>query len=144
MDFNSTVKGSMMEGFFPEGWDLEKIDEICSLEVDFLNSLEWDTHIELPFEHVNKHWPALLRRHDEHQTERLDCIIRDISFLLCSEHYLDLPPSCIASAVLSHHLSGVCVPVSISTWVSSEQDSHGEEFEYVQAFITALAESLGN
>ena len=26
MDFNSTVKGSMLEGFYPAGWDFEKID----------------------------------------------------------------------------------------------------------------------
>ena len=30
MDFNSTVKGSLLEGFYPEGWDFEKIDECCS------------------------------------------------------------------------------------------------------------------
>ena len=26
MDFNSTVKGSALEGFYPQGWDFEKID----------------------------------------------------------------------------------------------------------------------
>jgi len=30
MDFLSTVKGSLLEGFFPAGWDLKKIDECCS------------------------------------------------------------------------------------------------------------------
>ena len=29
MDFNSTFKGSLLEGFFPKGWDMKKIDE-CS------------------------------------------------------------------------------------------------------------------
>ncbi len=29
MDFNSTVKGSMLEGFYPKGWDMEKIDACC-------------------------------------------------------------------------------------------------------------------
>lgn len=29
MDFLTTVKGSLMEGFFPHGWDLRKIDECC-------------------------------------------------------------------------------------------------------------------
>jgi glucosamine-6-phosphate deaminase len=29
MDFNSTVKGSMLEGFYPAGWDFVKIDECC-------------------------------------------------------------------------------------------------------------------
>lgn len=30
MDFNSTVKGSLLEGFYPKGWDFKKIDECCS------------------------------------------------------------------------------------------------------------------
>ncbi len=29
MDFLSTVKGSLLEGFYPAGWDLKKIDECC-------------------------------------------------------------------------------------------------------------------
>ena len=32
MDFNSTVKGSMLEGFYPQGWDMEKIDKCCDPE----------------------------------------------------------------------------------------------------------------
>ncbi len=30
MDFNSTVKGSLLEGFYPAGWDFEKIDKCCA------------------------------------------------------------------------------------------------------------------
>ncbi len=30
MDFNSTVKGSLLEGFYPDGWDFEKIDKCCA------------------------------------------------------------------------------------------------------------------
>lgn len=30
MDFMSTVKGSMLEGFYPAGWDMAKIDKCCS------------------------------------------------------------------------------------------------------------------
>lgn len=29
MDFLSTVKGSLLEGFYPEGWDFAKIDACC-------------------------------------------------------------------------------------------------------------------
>lgn len=29
MDFLSTVKGSLLEGFYPAGWDMAKIDECC-------------------------------------------------------------------------------------------------------------------
>ncbi len=30
MDMASTIKGSLLEGFFPAGWDLKKIDSCCS------------------------------------------------------------------------------------------------------------------
>ncbi len=30
MDFKSTVKGSLLEGFYPAGWDMAKIDECCN------------------------------------------------------------------------------------------------------------------
>jgi len=33
MDFLSTVKGSLLEGFYPEGWDMEKIDKCCDMGV---------------------------------------------------------------------------------------------------------------
>lgn len=31
MDFNSTVKGSLLEGFFPAGWDMKKIEKCCDV-----------------------------------------------------------------------------------------------------------------
>ncbi len=31
MNFMNTVKGSLLEGFYPAGWDMEKIDACCSL-----------------------------------------------------------------------------------------------------------------
>lgn len=40
MDFMSTVKGSLLEGFYPNGWDMEKIDKCCDKGVsreDFWN-----------------------------------------------------------------------------------------------------------
>ena len=30
MDFKSTVKGSLLDGFYPAGWDMGKIDECCN------------------------------------------------------------------------------------------------------------------
>ncbi len=30
MDLMGTIKGSLLEGFFPKGWDLKKFDRICS------------------------------------------------------------------------------------------------------------------
>ena len=36
MDLLSTLSGSMLEGFFPEGWDLRKIDECCSHPPDVI------------------------------------------------------------------------------------------------------------
>ena len=30
MDFMSTVKGSLLEGFYPAGWNMKKIDACCA------------------------------------------------------------------------------------------------------------------
>lgn len=38
MNFIDTVKGSLLEGFYPKGWNFEKIDECCS--IDSSNVLE--------------------------------------------------------------------------------------------------------
>lgn len=34
MNFTDTLQGSMLEGFFPAGWDMEKIDKCCSNSPD--------------------------------------------------------------------------------------------------------------
>lgn len=37
-----TIEGSMLEGYFPEGWDLKKIDRICSKKpAQLLNREKW-------------------------------------------------------------------------------------------------------
>ena len=33
MNFTSTVKGSLLDGFYPMGWDMEKIDKCCDMGV---------------------------------------------------------------------------------------------------------------
>lgn len=34
LNFKNTVKGSLLEGFYPAGWDLDKIDRCCSMGLD--------------------------------------------------------------------------------------------------------------
>jgi glucosamine-6-phosphate deaminase len=34
IDLITTIKGSLLEGFYPQGWDLEKIDACCSHRAD--------------------------------------------------------------------------------------------------------------
>ena len=46
----STIKGSLLEGFFPKGWDLAKIDACCSLTPDKV--LERQSHWNPGFEPV--------------------------------------------------------------------------------------------
>ena len=40
IDFNSTVNGSLLKDFFPKGWDMKKIDSICSQPANKLISKE--------------------------------------------------------------------------------------------------------
>ncbi|NJD04496.1 MAG: glucosamine-6-phosphate isomerase [Ruminiclostridium sp.] len=37
MNFIDTLKGSMLEGFYPSGWDMEKIDECCANPPERIN-----------------------------------------------------------------------------------------------------------
>lgn len=44
----STLKGSLLEGFFPEGWDLEALDRCCSMPPEALTKPEpwWNRKFE--------------------------------------------------------------------------------------------------
>lgn len=44
----STIKGSLLEGFFPEGWDLEAFDRICSQPPEQVTKREswWNKNFE--------------------------------------------------------------------------------------------------
>ena len=44
IDLISTIKGSLLEGFFPKGWDLKKFDKICGRKPSQLTKREtwWD------------------------------------------------------------------------------------------------------
>ena len=48
IDLIGTIRGSLLEGFFPEGWDLGKFDEICSRAPDQLTRREpwWNRRFE--------------------------------------------------------------------------------------------------
>ncbi|MEA4832309.1 MAG: hypothetical protein VB118_06805 [Oscillospiraceae bacterium] len=55
MDFLSTEKGSLLEGFFPAGWDLKKIDECCSHAAEEITERQsfWNKDFDLiPCENV--------------------------------------------------------------------------------------------
>lgn len=124
-----------------------EIDEICSLEVDFLNALDWNSYIELPFEYVNQHWQSVLRCAGDKQSELsgiIDLITRDVCFILCSEYYLDIPPICLAAAAVSYHLSGVSITGSAASWIRSEQERNPETFQYSIELLVALNDSLRN
>ena len=49
MDFFSTLKGSMMEGYYPAGWNMKKIDECCSNTPESITEKQqfWNKDFEL-------------------------------------------------------------------------------------------------
>jgi glucosamine-6-phosphate deaminase len=55
LNFMNTVKGSLLEGFYPAGWDFDKIDKCCAMSFDSLVSRgeHWDDQFEpMPVEDV--------------------------------------------------------------------------------------------
>lgn len=49
MDLMTTLPGSNLEGFYPEGWDLQRIDDICGLPLEDFAKAEshWHPEFEL-------------------------------------------------------------------------------------------------
>ena len=55
MDFSSTVNGSLLEGSYPEGWDMKKIDECCSNSPESISERQpfWNKDFDIvPCENV--------------------------------------------------------------------------------------------
>lgn len=48
LDMLNTIRGSMLEGFFPQGWDLRKIDACCAMGLKKLTTPAawWDRHFK--------------------------------------------------------------------------------------------------
>lgn len=48
IDLMSTIKGSLLEGYFPAGWDLKKLDTICSRKPETITQREkwWNKSFE--------------------------------------------------------------------------------------------------
>ncbi len=80
MDFLSTLKGSLLEGFLPKGWDLEKMDKCCDMGVkresfwhkDF-NPIECDNIYE--FDTFMGHEIALQIKNARENGEKLAMIL---------------------------------------------------------------------
>ena len=80
MDFLSTVKGSLLEGFYPKGWDMEKIDACCEKGVareDFwhkdFNPVECENIYE--FDTLMGHEIALAIKNAREKGEKLAMIL---------------------------------------------------------------------
>lgn len=46
MDLITTIKGSLLEGFYPQGWDLRRIDEMCALPPEAIGERQEHWHDE--------------------------------------------------------------------------------------------------
>ncbi|MBT8304900.1 MAG: glucosamine-6-phosphate isomerase [Bacteroidia bacterium] len=53
LNFMNTVKGSLLEGFYPTGWDFEKIDACCDLGIEKLTARASFWHPDFSPEPVN-------------------------------------------------------------------------------------------
>ena len=80
MDFLTTVKGSLLEDFYPKGWDMEKIDACCEKGVareDFwnkdFNPVECDNIYE--FDTLMGHEIAMQIRIAREKNEKLAMIL---------------------------------------------------------------------
>lgn len=72
LDFANTVKGSLLEGFYPTGWDYQKIDQCCDLGLEGVTKRASFWHDEFAPEPV-----ASLQKMEQRMGEEIAQVIMD-------------------------------------------------------------------
>ena len=115
--------------------------EMANIEIDFLNAIDWNTHIPLPFDYFSEIRIELeslaSRLGDDVMCHVLQLVLRDICAILRDERYLDLPPSVTAAASVAHSFTGISIPPKLRTWIDEKKLSSPREFTCAMDIVTS-------
>ena len=102
-----------------------EIAEVSSIELDFLNAIDWNPKIQLPFDYFAEIRGQLSDLTSvlggDAMCRILHSVLRNICVILCDERYLDLPPSVSAAAAVQHGLREIPIPPKIGKWINEQR-----------------------
>jgi hypothetical protein len=109
--------------------------KIVSAEIEFLNSLNWDLHIDLPFRHfenMRNCFSELIQENRLIIEDRFNSVLRDLCLLLKNQRYLDFSSEVCAAVGISHSFENIKLPAEVSVWIERVASNNCE------AFVSAL------
>jgi hypothetical protein len=111
------------------------------IEIEFLNALRWEMHIDLPFHHVHHIDTDLRAKINVYGPldARLNNVLRDLCLIMKDPEYLDFIPELSAAVAVSHCFKDVELPENMGNWIEEMRSRNPEQFAKVFERVNGLA-----
>jgi hypothetical protein len=118
--------------------------ELCQigfLELEFLNALNWDLQIDLPFRYMS-------RNDDEFRAKvgpdvpldiKLSNVLRDLCLIMKDPEYLEFPPELSAAVAISRCFAGIELPDTVGSWIVKVRAENPPQFGKIFDRVSRLA-----
>jgi len=97
----------------------DEIRQISGIEVDILNSVEWNMSIDIPFTYFNNHKSEFSSLDGSIVESVCSKILRNICIVIKSAYYLDIPPELTAVVATTQAFEGNVMPEATRDWINS-------------------------
>jgi hypothetical protein len=118
-----------------------ELKQIGLIEIEFLNALQWNMSIDLPFRHVHRidsEFRAKVKPR-EPLDARLNNVVRDLCLIMKDAEYLDFPPELSAAVAVSRCFADMELPESVGGWIEQMKTQNPEQFKRVFERVAGLA-----
>jgi hypothetical protein len=112
--------------------------QIGLIEIEYLNALQWNLQIDLPFRHMPRitNPPADgSAQPDERQWK----VVQDFCLIMKDERYLDFTPELSAAVVVSRCFEDQALPASVTEWLETVRTKSPAQFASLRERIAEQA-----
>lgn len=119
----------------PEVTDKEA-ELICHYEITFLNLIEWDMDIDIPFKHINEIF-GLSKDESTNDEKFYNIVLRNLCLIQRNENYLKLPPLISAAVSILCAFGGKSCPEEVENYILKLKQQYPSEFELAHSILKA-------
>ena len=120
-----------------------ELRQVSNIEIDLLNSLNWNLSVDMPFIHINRHKyifndigePTIVNN-------LMNIIIRNLCLVVKSKDYLsfNVEISTISAVYLGFIFMNYIIPESVLKWIDEEKSKDENQFIKICNMITEKAQ----
>jgi hypothetical protein len=115
-----------------------ELRQIGVIEIEYLNALRWNMHIDLPFRHMPRITSTPAAVHPQ-TDERQWKVVQDLCLIMKDEGYLDFPPELSAAVVVSRYFDEQSLPPAVAQWLEGVRTGHPRQFESLRERVAEQA-----